>query len=410
MIKHLVKLIWNQRRKNGWIAAELFLVFIVLWFIVDELLVTAKVFFSPQGFTVEHVYQVDFGFETDTAGWNISYGEAQLVIFDRLNTCPGVEAICAGYAALPFDGSTSYTGYFFKDSLRIRDIRRMRITPGFMDVFGFQSTDRQGNWAEKLSNRNRVISYDLLQEIKENGGDSNSRLSYSSEGGEETKFPISAVTTPFREARFSKDARWVFEILTKEDIIRRNNPFVQFAIRVKPEADLDFEAFFLQQMEDQLSVGPFYLMGLTSYKDKRAAYEYLTGEKAEVEKKMAISFFLLVNIFLGIIATFWYRTAQRKSEIGLRMAMGASRSRVKHLIEGEGIMLLTFILIPAVIICLNIQFLELNNQYYMDYSAGRFLFSTACTYLIILFMILMGTWIPAQKASGTQPAEALHNE
>lgn len=410
MIKHIGKLLWNQRRKNGWIAAELFLVFIVLWFIVDELSVTAKVFFSPQGFDIEHVYLVDFGYEAREDGDRSAVGESQLILLDRLGTCPNVEAVCAGYASMPFDGSNSFTSFYVKDSTAIQSIKWLRITPGYMNVFRFQSTDNQNNWAEKLSNSKVIVSHDMLVKMKEYGGGLDEGLSHSPKDGTENRIEIGGVTTPFRTTRFSKDGRWLFEELTRDDFIKENTPSIRYAIRVKAETDRGFETFFMQQMENQLSAGPFYLMGLTSYKDKRDAFELVTGEKADAEKKLAISFFLLVNIFLGIIATFWYRTSQRKSEIGLRMAMGASRGKVKRLIVGEGVVLLTFVSVPAIIICLNMQFLELNNQYYMDYTVGRFLFTITCTYLIILAMILTGSWIPAQKASTTQPAEALHNE
>ena len=32
MIQHILKLIWNQRRQNGWLWAELLLVSVILWF------------------------------------------------------------------------------------------------------------------------------------------------------------------------------------------------------------------------------------------------------------------------------------------------------------------------------------------------------------------------------------------
>lgn len=275
-----------------------------------------------------------------------------------------------------------------------------------MDVFGFQSVDHKTNWADKLRNRKVIVSYDMMEKIKEQGGNQDMGLTYDIKNPAENHVSIGGVTTPFRGSRFQKNAIWLFEELQKEDI----HPYVRFAIRVKPEADRDFETFFIQQMENQLSIGPYYLMGLTSFKDKRTSFEYLTGEKAEVEKELAISFFLLINIFLGIIATFWYRTEQHTNEIGLRMALGSSRNNVKKLINTEGLLLLTFICVPALIICINIQVFELNNQYYMDYTFGRFITSIGLTYLLIAIMILFGTYIPAQKASKLQPAEALHNE
>lgn len=39
MIKHILKLIWNQRRANVWLFLELLLVTAILWVMLDALLV-----------------------------------------------------------------------------------------------------------------------------------------------------------------------------------------------------------------------------------------------------------------------------------------------------------------------------------------------------------------------------------
>ena len=37
MIRHIFKIIWNERKTNAWITLEYVLVFCVLWFCVDYL-------------------------------------------------------------------------------------------------------------------------------------------------------------------------------------------------------------------------------------------------------------------------------------------------------------------------------------------------------------------------------------
>ena len=49
MLQHIFTLIWNQRRQNAWIAAELFLVSILLWYLVDWLYVMGNVYYRPMG-------------------------------------------------------------------------------------------------------------------------------------------------------------------------------------------------------------------------------------------------------------------------------------------------------------------------------------------------------------------------
>ena len=65
-----------------------------------------------------------------------------------------------------------------------------------------------------------------------------------------------------------------------------------------------------------------------------------------------------MNIFLGVIGTFWFRTQQRRREVALRMAMGSSRQGVFLRLMSEGILLLTLAAVPAVIIAFNVGMAE----------------------------------------------------
>lgn len=51
MLQHLLKIIWHQRWQNGWIIAELFLVFVLLWYILD--------YFITFGYTASIDYSCD---------------------------------------------------------------------------------------------------------------------------------------------------------------------------------------------------------------------------------------------------------------------------------------------------------------------------------------------------------------
>ncbi len=51
---------------------------------------------------------------------------------------------------------------------------------------------------------------------------------------------------------------------------------------------------------------------------------------------IAVNIFLLINVFLAVIGTFWFRVNRRRNELGLRMAVGSSRRRLQQLLIGEG--------------------------------------------------------------------------
>ena len=117
--------------------------------------------------------------------------------------------------------------------------------------------------------------------------------------------------------------------------------------------------------------------------------------------------FLMVNIFLGVIGTFWFRTQQRRSEIGLRQALGASRRSIFTQLITEGIILLAVVIIPTVIVLINAWYLDLLSP---NGSVTRFLFCMLTTWLLTMLMIIVGIWYPAWQATKVKPADVLHEE
>ena len=63
----------------------------------------------------------------------------------------------------------------------------------------------------------------------------------------------------------------------------------------------------------------------------------MNGDTDKVNSQAVVVLFLLVNVFLGLIGTFWFRTRRRRSEIALRMTMGSTRGGVFRLLIGSGI-------------------------------------------------------------------------
>lgn len=58
-ILHNLHMIWSRLRSNGWVLAELFLVFIVMWFLCDSLGCLKYTFYRPLGYSIDHVYQLN---------------------------------------------------------------------------------------------------------------------------------------------------------------------------------------------------------------------------------------------------------------------------------------------------------------------------------------------------------------
>ena len=183
----------------------------------------------------------------------------------------------------------------------------------------------------------------------------------------------------------------------------------ELCVRVRADQDVDFIERLKADSEKQFRVGNIYISNIRSFKDIRRNFQQF--QYNGVRDSITTVVFLLVNIFLGLLGTFWFRTQQRKSEIALHKAHGATNRMVFTRLLSEGWLLLLIITPLAVIIDLNLAFAELNswhNGTTLEWS--RLLLCAVISFLLIALMIAIGIGIPAQKAMKIDPAEALHGE
>ena len=107
---------------------------------------------------------------------------------------------------------------------------------------------------------------------------------------------------------------------------------------------------------------------------------------------------------LGIYGVMAFGVAQRTREIGIRMALGADRSRVLAMILREGAMLAAIGV--AVGLACALVFTRVLRATLYDVRP-----SDPPTYVAIVAVltvaVLMATWIPARRAAGIDPTEAL---
>ena len=132
-----------------------------------------------------------------------------------------------------------------------------------------------------------------------------------------------------------------------------------------------------------LGDSPYYLVDITSFDFLRSDYFKWTGEVQSIKMSMAIILFFLVNVLLGIVGTFWFRTEQRKNEIGLRMAIGSSKSGLKSYFLTESLILLLLAVVPSAIITIQMRFFDVNVLGSWEQKIIIFILSGVATLLIL---------------------------
>lgn len=416
MIKHLLKQIWAQRSVNAWLWMELVLVAVCLAYVTDYLYVTAKIYYSPLGTNIEHVYKVELALVEPESGEYLKEETDSMRtqrLFDvlaRMRAYPGVECASVSNGAHPYN-QQSMGGSRGIDTTWVH-ATIYRVTPEFFHVF--RITDKQGQISPLVSAATRQDAWIASEEAEREFAKSGVVALGSgikNWGEEESHHTVAAICTDVRFDDFRADYPVYYECYSEADIFDDRGVRSEFCVRVKPEADdAGFVARFRKDMKTQLRLGNIHLVDVTSFDDIRENYFRGNGQINDVKTRIAALCFLLVNILLGVVGTFWIRTQQRRSEIGLRLALGSSRKGIRRLLINEGLLLLILAAIPAAVISLNIGLADLLSVEEMEFTIERFIAAEIITLILMGSMIIVGVCLPARQAMKIQPAEALREE
>ena len=428
----------NERRANLWLGVELLVVFAVMWYLVDWTYVTVRTWLQPMGFDTEHCYNLSFNRLTPQAEGYRAEDDAEadmrhlLEIVERLRHRPGVEYVAVSQNSIPYiDGSNGF-------NLRIDSVMTTGMLrwgqPDFFRMFRVQGvavltedgrkvqTTSPDSLAAVLesSASNVLISRNYVSDHRYASlgyADALPLLGYEVGKGDDGSysFRIAGICEPMRWSHFSTVNEWggplVGVAMDDDGVIGMGNPlYVQVSLRLEPEADTgaQFVEALLDDADRLYTLGNVFLLDVQPFAALQRTMEL--DDVNEARTQLCVIGFLLLNIFLGVIGTFWFRTQHRRSEIALRMAFGSTRSGVFGRLVDEGLLLLTLAAVPAALVAFNVGMAELVDVERMSFDAVRFVVAIGVTWALMSVMVVLGIWYPARRAMRVQPAEALHDE
>ena len=145
-----------------------------------------------------------------------------------------------------------------------------------------------------------------------------------------------------------------------------------------------------------------YLRPMDEVKEK-----LMVGDRFTLLLYAGFALLALVLAAVGIYGLMAFTVSQRTQEIGLRIALGASRNNVTSLIVGEGSILaligLGLAIGGAVLVGRAMQS-TLYGVQALD------LYVIASVTIVLLVTALFASYLPARRAAGTDPMQALRNE
>lgn len=421
MLTHILKLIKAQGKSNAWVFGELMIVFVLLWWSVDNCLMQGVTALQPEGISVENVCKVTLAVRPPTSAAHIAYPEGSeevgknfYRIIDRLRTHPDVEAVtfCSVYST-PFTYSTN-THIYWNDTVSSAHGLSYDVTPDYFRVFDIHPAD--GGSPEQLTAAladGWVITSTLVDKLFGDKRAEGMRLGYTK--GDSITYRVGGIAAPVKKQGFDQPRDAVFVAVTEKDIYATSEEHLAqthicFRLRDGVKGSADYAARFKKEMKQSLAAGNFWLTDVQYYPDIRAKFLDHSLEVNGRRLYVAINIFLLVNVFLAVIGTFWVRVNRRRGELGLRMAVGSTRRDLRRLVVGEGLVILTLVSIPALLICLNMTYVDFLSEEVMKVTFGRLLAVSLLTWGILAGIISLAVWYPSRRAACLEPAEALHYE
>lgn len=418
MFTHILKILRNEYKSNILILVELIFVGAFLWYLVDNTYVVLSHYFEPLGFETEHTYIATIGYLNERSPYyqkDLTKEEQtqQLhTLLERVQHHPDIEAAGYSFYSSPHIGSNRMT-LLGRDTIVTKySVVFRTVTPGFFRVFRWKSVDGSTDELEEALRRGEaIIPPSVVRELFPDGQDPVGQEIIVSPNHSGEVMKVGAVSTTIRYDNFRNLDAYFAAAFSEGYYDYFAGPgvdAVELCFRVRPDADHDFISRFRAEMTDRLRIGNYFLSKINYIPDNKKDFQ--RRDMNDLYTECFIALFLLINILLGVVGVFWFRTQARIREMGVRMSFGDTPRKILRRYYVEGLILLFVALLPVMPLMYYLSTIDVVNTWLMDFTFHRFVLGYLMTYISIGVMIVAGVWFPAHNAVRIPPAQALATE
>lgn len=389
MIKHLLILIWNRRKKNLLLFLEIFISFLILFAVLSFVTFNVRNYNEPLGFNTDETWIVYQSIDTEAID-SIEWTTTKQTLRRELLAKPEIENVSFMGQVTPFGNSNWATGnddngFELFTYMAFADENYLETANlNLLEGRWFNENDRNSKY------RNVVISKKIKEEVFNNNPVLDSVYVFEGE------CKIVGVIDHFKyTGDFSTEEPMTIFYQAQEDL-NSNSIVIRVAAGTLPEFEEEVNQIVAQ---------------ITKKQD-------FVIQQLDVERKMAnrstwipmiallsICAFLILNIALGLFGVVWFNVNKRRGEIGLRRTIGATKSSITRQFILEVLLVTIVGILVGVFFSIQVPILKLIDIETINFIYGM-LFSAA----IIVVIVLLCTFYPSYQASLIPPAIALHEE
>lgn len=388
MIRHIFQLLWAKRKTNALMMLEIFLAFLVLFASVCFIIFQLKKLKHPLGFETKDRWMVsmdDFYYKDSTEAAN------QLdQLKNELKNCPLVESVGSSNSCAPYLNNTSTTS---NDNLGFNISTRLaEVDIDFGPTMGIQITSgRWFNEQDHLSKYPPIIVNELF--LKNFFPGKNMLDSIIPINGEHR---IIGIMKDYRyKGKFDEPAN--MSLLLR----RHTEKYLNFILlKMKPGTPLGEQETINDIVKNVTKSNSFVIRSLEQDESRNARSKWIP-----IIALLSICIFLCINISLGLFGVLWYNINKRRSEIGLRRALGAHTSDISSQFVLETLGLAVLAILAGILFAIQVPLLKV-----IDIDNSIFYEAIGVVTLILIILVLLCALIPSRQAAAIQPARALHEE
>lgn len=395
MIRHLLKLVWNRKRANALIVAEMFFSFLVVFAVLTTAVNLWQGWRQPIGFEWKNVLDVrmEMGERSSREPTDEIHAQAMRLL-DELHAMPEVEAAALTLTP-PYSFSTAESGsvidgrnvsYLFDD-----------VTDDFANAMGMKLV--KGRWFSALDDG--APEQPIVVDVNAARALFGDREPIGQKLAEEPRpFRVVGVVEQYRkDGETTAPANMMFRRYAPDG--KYGMMGGDFVVRVRPGTSAAFEEVLMRRLQQAAPKMSFTVRPMAQMRERmtrmRLAPLVILG---------IVGAFLIAMVALGLTGVLWQNVTSRTRELGLRRAMGATGASVNRQVLAEIALLASFALIAGVIVVLQFPILGVFRFVTRAAFTTGLVSALATIYALTVLCGLYPSWL----ASRLEPADALRYE